>query len=122
MQRLLKSIIACISTVFILSGCDKQYKAESTVKDFLDTNLKTSDYSISFTKVDSTRLVTDRAVSVMRKNANKNTAFKTGIKYNAQPSKKHMFTKAVIRIGNDTIRQTFYLTPDLTQVVSFKDN
>lgn len=123
MNHSFRTIIVCVIVMAALSGCGKQHKAEEVVKDFLDVNLKENNYSISFIKIDSTRLVTDSAVNAMRENAKKNTAFKNNIKYNSTPSQKvYMFTKAVIRFNEDTIRHTFYLTPDLTQVVSFKDN
>ncbi len=123
MNMSFKYIIAGLAVVSLLSGCGKQHKAESIVSDFLDENLKSSDYSASFTKIDSTRLVSDSIVGVMRRSAEKNTSFKSGIKYDAEASQRmYIFTKAIIRLGDDTIRQTFYLTPDLKHVVSFKDN
>lgn len=123
MKLSFKAAFTCLAAVVIMSGCGKQHQAESVVSDFLDNNLKTDDYSASFTKIDSTKLVSDSMIGIMRKNAEKNTAFKSGIKYEGKAKQRmYVFTKAIISIGNDTIRQTFYLTPDMTQVVSFKDN
>lgn len=123
MNRTLKAAIICLAATLTLSGCGKQHKAEKTVKEFLDKNLTASDYSVSFTKIDSTRLVTDSIVNAMRKNAARNTSFKKGMTFDQGASQDvYIFTKAIIRIGNDTIRHTFYLTPDLTRVVSFKEN
>ncbi|HIW45104.1 MAG TPA: hypothetical protein H9986_08795 [Candidatus Prevotella stercoripullorum] len=59
----------------------------------------------------------------MRTNASKNTSFRNNIAYDANPPQRiYMFTKAKIYIGKDTLQHTFYLTPELTQVISFKDS
>ena len=50
----------------LLCACGKQYKAEDTVKAFLDINLKSGNYDVSFTKIDSTKLISDSIVNVMR--------------------------------------------------------
>lgn len=71
MNHSFRTIIVCVIVMAALSGCGKQHKAEEVVKDFLDVNLKENNYSISFTKIDSTRLVTDSAVNAMRENAKK---------------------------------------------------
>lgn len=72
MKRYIKIIIICSITLVAVS-CGKQHKAESAVKDFLDQNMTTANYSISFNKIDSTRNLTDSMIIVM-----KNSAKKTG--------------------------------------------
>lgn len=118
----MKTVIAIFAMTLVLSSCGKQYKAESTIKDFLATNLQTSDYStVSFSDIDSTRYVTDSLINIMRKDAAKKQIFKKDIKY-ADMQDQYIYTRATICIGNDTTSHTFYLTKDLSQVVSFKEN
>lgn len=118
----MKAVFALAVMSIIISGCSKQYKAESAVKDFLATNLQTSEYhTVSFSDIDSTQYVNDSLVNIMRKQAEKNKMFKKDIKY-ADKQVKYIYTRATICIGNDTTSHTFYLTPDLNQVVSFKEN
>lgn len=120
---MLKKIPAYMVAALLLCACGKQYKAEDTVKAFLDINLKSGNYYVSFTKIDSTKLISDSIVNVMRTIAAKNTAFKPNIKYGAEPPQaSYIFTKASIIIGNDTMKHTFYLTPELSNVVAFKNN
>ena len=57
----------------------------------------------------------------MKNEALKNKMFKKGIKY-AGKSKQYIYTRVTICIDNDTTSHTFYLTPDMNQVVSFKAN
>ena len=113
-----RAALICV-TLTMLCGCGKQHKAENTVKDFLENNMRTDDYSVIFTKLDSTRHVTDSAIHRMRTNAEKNNIFNKGIKY-GNTSKQYQYLKTKICIGKDTLNQTFYLQPDLTEVVAFK--
>lgn len=118
-----KTFVCCLTAIMLMCACGKQHKAEETVKDFLDNNLRIKEYSVNFTKIDSTKLVSDSLIYVMRTNASKNASFKSGITYNANPPQRiYIFTKAKIYIGKDTLQHTFYLNPELTHVVSFKDS
>lgn len=123
MSHHIRTLTCCFTAGILMCACGKQHKAEETVKAFLDNNLKTTEYSVNFTKIDSTRLVSDSLIHVMRTNASKNTSFRNNIAYDANPPQRiYMFTKAKIYIGKDTLQHTFYLTPELTQVISFKDS
>ena len=123
MSHHIRTLTCCFTAVILMCACGKQHKAEETVKAFLDNNLRTTEYSVNFTKIDSTRLVSDSLIHVMRTNASKNTSFRNNIAYDANPPQRiYMFTKAKIYIGKDTLQHTFYLTPELTQVISFKDS
>lgn len=107
-----------------LSGCGRQSKAETIVEEFLDENLKESDYSTQFADIDSTMHLSDSMVYVLKASAEKNKRYKSPIKYGkGDKNDKYIFMKAVIVIGdNDTVHQTFYLDPGLTHVIAFKEN
>lgn len=121
MHNTIKTTIALAAMTMALYGCGKQHKAESVINDFLAANLQASDYTVSFSDIDSTRYVSDSIVNIMRAEAAKNIMFKKGIKY-ADKSERYIYTRVTICIGNDTTSHTFYLTPDMSQVVSFKEN
>lgn len=113
---------ALFAVALLLAACGKQHKAEGVVKDFLSDNLVAQDYRVSFTEIDSTRHITDSAMTAMRAAASKNAHYK-GVKLDAKVSHGcYVFTRATIVHGRDTIVQTFYLDPELTQVVAFKEN
>lgn len=117
----IKTTIACLAVATLVCGCGKQHEAESVVKDFLETNLQASDYTVSFSGIDSTRHVTDSVVNKMRADAANSKMFKRGIKY-AGTDQQYIYTKVKICIGGDTTSHTFYLDPKVSQVVAFKDN
>lgn len=121
MHNKIKTIITLVTMTLVLCSCSKQQKAESVINDFLEANLQASDYTVSFSDIDSTRYVSDSIVNIMRAEALKNKMFKKGIKY-AGKSKQYIYTRVTICIGNDTTSHTFYLTPDMNHVVSFKAN
>ena len=112
------AILTCIA-VTMLSGCGQQHKAESTIKNFIENNIQADDYTVMFTKLDSTRHVSDKAIQAMRANAENNGTFKKGIKY-GKAGEQYLYIKTKICLGNDTLDKTFYLEPSLTEVVAFK--
>lgn len=121
MHKKMKTAIMLTAITFTMYGCGEQHKAESVVEDFLAENIQASDYKVVFSDIDSTRHVTDSAVNAMRAEAARNKMFKKGIKY-AETDKKYIYTKVDIYVGRDTVSHTFYITPDLGRVVSFKEN
>ena len=88
-------------------------------KNFIENNIQADDYTVMFTKLDSTRHVSDKAIQAMRANAENNGTFKKGIKY-GKAGEQYLYIKTKICLGNDTLDKTFYLEPSLTEVVAFK--
>ena len=121
MKHIAIATLACAAAI-TLAGCGHGHKAESTVKDFLEKNISTTEYTVAFTKTDSTRHVTDSAVIEMRKDAERNPIFKKGIAYDSATvmPEKYVYTKAEICVGGDTIAHTFYLNPEENRIVAFK--
>ncbi|MCD8298115.1 MAG: hypothetical protein LUC88_11135 [Prevotella sp.] len=121
-KNILRTVIICLLPLMLFS-CMKQRKAESVVKDFLNENLTESNYSVSFSKIDSTAYVNVNTINIMKEVAKRNKAFKKNINYGINKRKgKLVYTKAMIYIGKDTLKQTFYLDNDITNVVGFKEN
>ncbi|WP_418551507.1 hypothetical protein [Prevotella sp.] len=122
MRRYIKVFIICLTALAAVS-CSNQHKAESVVKDFLDANMMSDDYSISFYGIDSTRNITDSMINVMKINAKKNSLFKKNIAYGTNKGKKpYIFTKTRIFNGKDTVPYTFYLDKAMQNVIAFKMN
>ncbi len=121
-NRIIKAAILCLSPLLFF-GCAKQRKAESVVKDFLNENLTESNYSVRFSKIDSTAYVNENTINIMKVVAKENKAFKKDINYGTSKKKgKLVYTKVTIYVGKDTLKQTFYLDNDITNVVGFKEN
>lgn len=112
-----------IITLAALASCAGNREAKKVVKEFLDTNLKDESYDTEyFSKVDSTFLISDSLVEVMRKNT-KACGFFRDIKYSeGGKTKKLNFIMVRYRIGDKTIRQTFYLDDKTTRVVCLKND
>lgn len=122
MKRYFKVVVIC-SAAFLAMSCSEQHKAEGVVKDFLDQNLLSADYSISFNNIDSTRNITDSMINVMKINAKNNSLFKKNIAYGTNKGKKpYILTKTRIYNGKDTVPYTFYLDKAMKNVIAFKIN
>jgi len=116
-------IIMC-SVVLLLASCGRQHNAESTVKDFMEQNLKepsTLD-DINFNDIDSTRYLNDSVVTVMRQTAKSvATQYKSDIQYGSEPIGKSLITARVdYTVGGKSYTDTYYLDKELTRIVAFK--
>jgi len=118
-----KSVIFMLLVTLILMGCGQEHKAKEVVDTFLDSNLVDKDYSIeNFSKLDSTFYVTDTMIYRMRKNIADVGIYKH-IKYvEREQPKKLFFIHVKFKVKGDSYEQTFYLDPQLQNVVSLKND
>jgi len=115
------SVIPLALCAIIFTSCGKEYKAKSTVKDFISENFIVEDYSIdSYARLDSTTYVTQEMINRMRQEANKNTEFKKGIKYTERKGEKLLYLPVTMKIKDEKVKHTFYLTEDVQEIVAFK--
>ncbi len=119
MQR---SFVICLGFLVLLSGCGRQHRAESTVKDFVEANATVDVEVLHFGRLDSTVNVTDSLMGVMRQRVEKSRNWKNGIVYapyqrSAKRPLYYVPTKYVE--GSDTITGAFYLSSDLEKVAGF---
>ena len=115
------SILALACCALLLASCGKKHEAKSTVKEFISANFTDNDYSIeSYTDIDSTNYVTPEAIKLMRQNMAQSNAYKKGIAYADKKGKQLMYMTVTMARGNEEVKYTFYLTPDLKEVVAFK--
>ncbi|MBR1469958.1 MAG: hypothetical protein IJ605_07610 [Prevotella sp.] len=116
--------IVVVSAAIAVVGCNKEKsRAQTLVKDFLKENLVDKDFkTLDFSRLDSTKVVSDSMFLRMRENATENRQFKPEISYADGPkTKKLYFIRVKYLVAKDTIRQTFYLDDELSRVVSFKE-
>lgn len=121
-----RSFIMAVLAACLLMSCGESHKAKSVVEDFLNENLADNSVSsVSFTKLDSTFYVKSGVVSNMRRAVEASGVFKSGIHYADFPAKssKLLFIGvSYVDAKGSMTKHTFYLTPDLTGVVGFKND
>ena len=106
--RIYIKIGICLFNVLLFASCGQQYKAESTVKDFIE----------DFADLGKTRHLNDSLIGIMRQNGAQ--GFKKGITYPAIPQGDLYYLRMRYISGKDTLQNTFYLNEELTEVVAFK--
>ena len=111
-------IIGIASLLF--ASCGQQYRAEQRVKAFVEENMEVAD-EISgrdFADIGQTRHISDSLISVMRqRGAN---LFKKQISYGSIPQGDLYYMRMRYIHQGDTLQNTFYLDPELNEVVAFK--
>lgn len=118
--RIYIKIGICLFNVLLFASCGQQYKAESTVKDFIEKNIETANQisGRDFADLGKTRHLNDSLIGVMRQNGAQ--GFKKGITYPAIPQGDLYYLRMRYISGSDTLQNTFYLNEELTEVVAFK--
>ena len=106
--------------VLLFASCGQQYKAESTVKDFVEDNMEAANQisGRDFADLGKTRHLSDSLVTAMRQRGAQ--GFKKGITYPAIPQGDLYYLRMRYINGSDTLQNTFYLNEDLTEVIAFK--
>lgn len=115
--------ITLFCAAILLSGCGSGNKAKNLVSDFLDVNLKNNDISdVEFSALDSTSLVSDSIINVMRSDMGKSNVFKSGIKYADRiKGRKLYFISVNYKASNGKkMKHTFYMNNNVNDVVCIK--
>lgn len=108
--------------LLLTASCGRQQQAKSVVKDFMEQYLADAsrlDY-VSFSSIDSTRTISDSLISVLRQNVPGH--FRSPISYQERQVPTLIHTRVRYLLGSDTLSATFYLDPQLTGVIAFKEN
>ena len=107
--------------MLLLVSCGQQHQAKSLVKDFVKANANEEIDITSFSDLDSTKVISDSLLQVMRTNAMSDPLFKKGFQFTAERTGS---TLLYIRMkyGEDSLglSKTFYFDKDLTGIVAFK--
>ena len=124
-MRYTRLVIIALMAMVAFSACDgEKGTAQKLVKEFLTDNLVSQDFKImDFSRLDSTKLISDSVFLQMRAKGAENKAFKAGFSYaDGGKTKKLNYIRVKYRVDKDTILQTYYLDDQLTRVVAFKEN
>lgn len=118
-----KSIIMTGAVLLLFASCGQQHRAESTVEDMLEENLTDAAQMkvIMHEQLDSTRLMTNTNVQLIRKSMTAIPYYKKGIKYAPMPKDNVLMIDCVIyQMGKKKYRDTYYLDRSLENVVAIK--
>jgi len=106
--------------MLLFVSCGRQHDAEQTVKAFVDENMEVASEisNRDFADLGSTRHISDSLIQVMRQRGA--ALFKKGITYPEPPDGELFYLRMSYVHQGDTLQNTFYLNPELTEVVAFK--
>ncbi|MBO7109635.1 MAG: hypothetical protein J6V97_06030 [Prevotella sp.] len=104
----------------LLASCGQRYEAKQLVKAFVKEHATEEIDISSFSDLDSTKVISDSLLQVMRQRAEKDTLFKDVKLGSVPPSTTLLYIR--MRYGADSLNQsrTFYFDRDLTGIVAFK--
>ena len=112
----MRKLIYIIGITLLLAACGQQQRAKSVVKDFVAQQLQQDVSYLDFSDVDSTRAISDSLIDVLRQRAGQN------VQYQSRTGHTLLYIRAKYLLDKDTLSTTFYLDPQLTGVVAFKQN
>lgn len=112
----INNIIGIGLTLLLFASCGQQQQAKSVVKDFVEDCLQQDADYLDFTRVDSTRSVSDSVITALRQQGPKD------IQYAERKGKTLKYIRVSYLLNNDTLSATFYLDAEMTGVVAFKQN
>ena len=113
-------IIGVVACLLLFASCGQQYKAEQTVKAFVEDNMEQPEQITNrdFADIGTTRHISDSLITVMRQRGAE--GFKKNIKYGEIPQGDLFFLRLQYVKDGDTLSNTFYLDEELASIVAFK--
>ena len=113
-------IICILASTLLFASCGQQHKAEQRVKAFVEENMEvaTEISGRDFADIGTTRHISDSLINIMRKRGA--NLFKKQIRYGGIPSGDLYYLRMRYIHHGDTLQNTFYLDPELNEVVAFK--
>lgn len=114
------SLLFLISAMVLLAGCGRDKEQRTIVENFIESDMGITNYDVvDWSKPKIARFVTDSMVMQMRNDASRARLVKGSPKYVAKTDSLQ-YMSVVYVVGEDTVRQTFYLDDKLSGIVSFK--
>lgn len=111
--------------LLLFASCGQQHQAKEVIQEFMDQNVvnPSSRGSISVVKFDSTKVLTDSIIRLMRTKADTIQRYQKSIKYaEGGIGQKLYVTRITYSINDVEYSDTYYLDDQLTRVVAFKSN
>lgn len=111
--------------MLLLTSCGQQHQVKETIQDFIDRHAvePESFSSIDIIKFDSTKVLQDSVIQMLRTNADTIKRYKSPIKYDDAPMGNTIFTARITySINNKKFCDTYYLNQHLDGVIALKSN
>ena len=109
----------------LFASCGQQHQAKEVIQEFVDQHAAdpSARSSISIVKFDSTKVLNDSIIRLMRTNADTIQRYQKAIKYAETGTGQKLYV-ARITYSIDDVKysDTYYLNDQLTHVVAFKSN
>ncbi|MBR1547922.1 MAG: hypothetical protein IJ637_04265 [Prevotella sp.] len=105
-----------VALLLLTASCGRQWQAKTAVKVFMDTKLQRDVSYLSFSKVDSTRVIGDSLITALRDRGGRR------LNYRERTGKTLLHIRARYVLDGDTMSSTFYMNRDADGIVAFKDN
>jgi hypothetical protein len=103
--------------LLLFASCGRQQQAKSVVKKFMSQQLDKQDVSyLDFTDLDSTHALSDSVIQSMHQRG------KQGVNYLERKHRTLLYLRAQYLQDSDTLSTTFYLDPEATGIVAYKEN
>lgn len=128
MVKLIKNLCLLLFVVSLFASCGKEHQAKSMVEDFLDTHLvDNSRFDVRFSKLDSTRMITPKAVASLREHMRTVSLFKPDVTYGSEEIPHTLY---YIRVSynkkqpggkEERYTQTFYFDKEIQRIIAFKE-
>lgn len=109
----------------LVASCGEQHKSQSLADDFMDAYLVAPDRveDVEYSKIDSTKLISDSAVNAMRSQLKASKLFKPEVEYSSgKVEGKLLRLRVNYKIDGSAKSTTFYLDKDLNGVVAVKND
>ena len=117
-----KALLYIIMCSLALAACGNRRKAVGAVDDFLRQNLVNAEFKTEFISMDSTYKVRDSVLIALQQQAPQDKAFKKDIHWDQPAPGKIIYVRLRVIQQKDTMTRTFYLDPEMTKVLAFKQN
>ena len=111
--------------LLLFASCGQQHQAKEVIKEFINLHAVNplAHSSISIAKFDSTKVLNDSVINLMRTNADTIQRYQKSIKYaEGNIGKKLYVARITYSINDIEYSDTYYLDELLTRVVAFKSN
>ena len=111
--------------MLLFASCGQQHQAKEVIREFVNQHAAdpSSRSSISIVKFDSTKVLNDSIINLMRTKADTIQRYKKAIKYADGDAGQKLYVARITYSINDVeYSDTYYLDDKLTRVVAFKSN
>ena len=111
--------------VLLLTACGQQHQAKVVVQEFVDqyATEPSARSSIKIEKFDSTKVLNDSIIRVLRTNADTVSRYQHPVNYAAGGIGRMLYVARIsYTINGAEFSDTYYLDEQITRVVAFKTN